>query len=508
MSKSRGRRYDDDSRKLNMKKVVATIIVIIGIIMIILSIKNLFLGDEKNKDVSTVTTYLSVLENNKWGVIDNKGNIVVDLNYDEMVVIPNKTQDVFVCTYNIDYNNETYSTKVIDEDGNQILTEYNEITAIENSDGTNVWYEDNVLRFKKAGKYGLINFEGKVIAEPEYDNIYALSGVKDTLIIEKDGKKGLINNKTSEIIINPEYIDIAAITENHENGYIIKNNSNKYGLIANDKTKVLEEKYDDIKRVTGNGYYVVVENGTVEVVDKSGNVILNSGFDSIEAIQLDNFIIIKNGKYGVIDKTGAEVIPSDYENIKFGKAESFIAQKDGKVGIIKNDGSTLIDFEYERISYIETADFFQAEKENFKTDIIDRNFEKVLTDIIISELNTDIGYLRVRDDKEYKYYNFKFEEKTNKEILSTNTLFLVKENGKYGYENKNGERIVDCIYDDAKEQNEFGYCAVKKDGKWGALKSDGTVIVTPSRDLDEYLYIDFVSEWNRYNDLRLNVYTK
>ena len=132
----------------------------------------------------------------------------------------------------------------------------------------------------------------------------------------------------------------------------------------------------------------------------------------------------------------------------------------------------------------------------------------MLTDIIISELNTEIGYLRVRVNSEYKYYNFKFEEKTNKEILSTNTLFLVKENEKYGYENKNGERIVDCIYDDAKEQNEFGYCAVKKDGKWGALKSDGTVVVSPTRNLDEYLYIDFISDWNRYNDLRLNVYTK
>ena len=41
MSRSRGRRYDDDSRQLNMKKVIATIIVIIGIIMIVLSIKNL-----------------------------------------------------------------------------------------------------------------------------------------------------------------------------------------------------------------------------------------------------------------------------------------------------------------------------------------------------------------------------------------------------------------------------------------------------------------------------------
>ena len=508
MSRSRGRRYDDDSRKLNMKKVLATIIVIIGIIMILSSIRKLFLGENKNKDVSTLKTYLSVIENNKWGVIDNKGNIIVDLNYDEMIVIPNKTQDVFICTYNVDYNNETYSTKVINENEEQILTEYNEITAIENTDGINVWYEDNILKFKKLGKYGLIDFEGKVVAEAEYDNIYALPGIKDTLIVEKDGKKGLINNKTSEIIINPEYVEIVSISDNHENGYIVKNELSKYGLIANDKTKILEEKYDDIKRVTGNGYYVVVENGKVEVVDKMGNVILNTAFDSIEEIQVDSFVIIKDGKYGVINKTGDVVIKPEYENLKFATVDSLIAQKDGKTGIIKNDGSIIIDFEYERIAYIEIADFFQAEKENFKTDIIDRKFQKVLTDIIISELNTEVGYLRIREEKDYKYYNFKFEEKTNKEILSTNTLFLIKENDKYGYENKNGERIVDCIYDDAKEQNEYGYCAVMKDGKWGSLKSDGTVIVSPSRNLEDYIYIDFVSEWNRYNDLRLNVYTK
>lgn len=508
MSRGRGRRYDNDSRQLNMKKVIATIIVIIGIIMIVLSIKNLLSGEEKNKDVSTLVSYAAVVENDKWGVIDNKGNIIVDLKYDEMIVIPNETQDVFVCTYNVDYNNETYNTKVINEKNEEILEEYNNKTAIENTDGINVWYEDNVLKFEKLGKFGLIDFDGKIIVDAEYDNIYALSGIKDTLIIEKDGKKGLINNKTSEVIINPEYIDIFAVSDKHEDGYIVKNDKNKYGLIANDKTKILAEKYDDIKSVTGNGYYVVVEDGSAEVIDKTGRVILNSGFDSIEAIQLDKFIIIKDGKYGVIDNKGDVVISPEYENIKFGTVDSFIAQKDGKVGIIKKDETTTIDFEYERISYIETADFFQAEKDNFKTDIIDRNFSKVLDDIIISELNTEIGYLRIRKDENYKYYNFKFEEKTNKEILSTNTLFLVKESGKYGYENKKGERIVDCIYDDAKEQNEFGYCAVKKDGKWGALKSDGTVIVSPTRDLDEHLYIDFISDWNRYEDIRLNVYTK
>ena len=37
---------------------------------------------------------------------------------------------------------------------------------------------------------------------------------------------------------------------------------------------------------------------------------------------------------------------------------------------------------------------------------------------------------------------------------------------------------------------------------------DGTNIVEPSRNLDNYLYIDFIGEWNRFNDLSINVYTK
>ena len=208
MNRVRGRRYEGGPRKLNMKKVIATIIAFIVIIMIILSLKNLLTGEEKNKEVSSLKTYISVLENSKWGVIDNKGNTIIDLEYEEMIIIPNRNEDVFVCTYDVDYNNETYKTKVLDEKGNEIFKNYENIEAIENNDGSSIWYEDNVLRFKKDGKYGLIDFDGKVLIEPEYDNIYALTGIKDSLIIEKDGKKGLVNNKTKEIIIEPEYLEI------------------------------------------------------------------------------------------------------------------------------------------------------------------------------------------------------------------------------------------------------------------------------------------------------------
>lgn len=507
MSRNRGRRYDDTPR-LNKKKVLATIIALIVIIMIIVSLKKILSNTDKTKEVSSLDTYVSVFENNKWGVIDNKGNKIIDSEYNEMVIVPDKNKPLFVCMYDVDYNNESYKTKVLDEKGKEILTEYKMVEPLENTDGTTIWYENNILKFKEGNKYGLINFDGKVILDAEYDNIYALQGVEKSIIIEKDGKKGLVSTSLGELVIPAEYLEISSLSETYENGYIVKDANNRFGIIGADGATILNIKYDDIKKISGNKYYVVVENSTLEVVDSTGKVILNSGFDSIEEIAIDNFIIIKNSKYGVISKDGNVVIEPQYENLKYSYADNYIAQKEGKYGIIDTSGNTKLDFTYERISYIKSADFYEAENADYTTDIINREFHKVLEHIIVSELNTEAGYLRIRQDNDYKYYNFKFEEKTNKEILTTNTLFLVKENGKYGYENKNGDRIVDCIYDDAKEQNEFGYCAVKKDGLWGALKSDGTIVVSPSEDLEEYLYIDFISEWHRYNDLKLNAYTK
>ena len=48
MSRSRGRRYDNEP-KLNMKKVIATIVAIVVFIMFVLSLKNLLTKEEKPK---------------------------------------------------------------------------------------------------------------------------------------------------------------------------------------------------------------------------------------------------------------------------------------------------------------------------------------------------------------------------------------------------------------------------------------------------------------------------
>ena len=69
MSRSRGKRYDNEP-KLNIKKVLAFILAIAVIVMVFVSIKNLLTND-KQKEVVVETAYFSVIEDNKWGVIDN-----------------------------------------------------------------------------------------------------------------------------------------------------------------------------------------------------------------------------------------------------------------------------------------------------------------------------------------------------------------------------------------------------------------------------------------------------
>ena len=104
--------------------------------------------------------------------------------------------------------------------------------------------------------------------------------------------------------------------------------------------------------------------------------------------------------------------------------------------------------------------------------------------------------------------NFKFEEKNVKDIFTSNTLYLSRKNGKYGFIDKNGKVVVDYIYDDATEQNEYGYASIKKDGKWGSIDNKGNIVQEPTYNLDEYLKIDFIGRWHLGKDINMNYYNQ
>ena len=112
----------------------------------------------------------------------------------------------------------------------------------------------------------------------------------------------------------------------------------------------------------------------------------------------------------------------------------------------------------------------------------------------------------MRLDDDYKYFDLKGEETSNIQVLKDNTIFLSKKDGKYGYVDKKGNAITEYIYDDATEQNKYGFVAVKENGLWGALDKEGKEVIEPKYNLDNNLKIDFIGKWHLGEDLNMNYY--
>lgn len=328
----RGRRYDEGP-KLNMKKVFAVILIFLLIIALIIGIKKLLKSNSKSiaGKIETVC-YYTIYDNGKWGVINSYGEMVVDAKYDEMIVIPESNQDIFICIHDANYQEGTYKTKVINSKQKEIIKGYDKIEAIANFDkDNNLWYEKNVFRTEKNGKYGLINYLGKELLKCDYDSITQVNGIENSLIIEKDGKYGLSDN-SGNIIIEPKYKRIQKIGEDYKNGYIVVNDENKYGIIGFDKEEVLEERYEEIKEIKGDNIYAVKQEGRYVLVNKSGEKILDKKFEDILEIEKDTAVVSTgNNKYGVIEiNSGETKIDFKYDKLEYTN-NNYIAKKRRKI---------------------------------------------------------------------------------------------------------------------------------------------------------------------------------
>ncbi|MCI8411905.1 MAG: WG repeat-containing protein [Clostridia bacterium] len=504
---SRGKRYEEP--KLNMKKVFAVIIAIVVFIMFIFIIKGILSKDKEQGKVVSESYFVS-FKDNKWGVIDSSGNSVIDSSYEEMITIPNSKNDVFLCIYDINYETGEYKTKALNSKNEEIFKDYQKVEAIQNKDeNNNLWYEDNILKVEKDGKYGIINLSGKELSECKYESITAIQGIKNALKVRDDGKYGVIDNEGKQIL-KTEYLDIQALGKDNKSGFIVKNETNKYGIVDYSNNKIIDMQYDGIEKVYGNDLYVVKKGDKQALVKKGGEEVLDKGFSEIKGIlksQDAGIIYTNNSKYGIKDLSGNIKIEAKYEELKEAKSGIFIAKQDGKYGIIDLEKNEKVAFKYNSIIYNEKADLYISEDNAFNNDIIDNNFEVKQSGILI-DLDDEKGYIELRQADEYKYYNFKFEEKKVSDIFTSNTLFVSKKDGKYGFVDKDGKVIVNYVYDDATEQNAYGYVGVKKDGKWGSLDNKGNIVQEPIYDLEDYLKIDFIGRWHYGKDINMNYYNQ
>lgn len=494
----RGRRYNNEP-KLNIKKVIGVIVAVVVIIMFIISIKNLLNSDSASNNLVS-TTYFLLNKDNKWGVIDNNAKTIIEPTYEDAIILPDKKKDIFICMYDIDYIAETYESKVLNSKGIEIFTEYDRVNALENYDiNENIWYEENVLLVEKNGKKGLINFDGEVLLNIEYEDIYTLKGIRNSIVIEKDGKKGIVDH-FGKVLVESKYDEIKSLGEDTKL-YIVESNG-RYGIAG-----ILDCKYQSVKVLNNKDIYCVKESGKLKLINKNEEVVFNEKFDSIEEVKDNNIIYIYNNKYYAYDLENNKKIEIGYKRLACTDNKLLIAKKGLKYGLINLDGETKVEIKYNNINYYEDVNIYELEQKYGENNIILNSELKEIAKGIVSEVSSEKSYVKVWTEEGYKYYSLEGKEIESKEVLPNNNLFLSKQNGKYGFVDKEGNVVVDYIYDDAMEQNELGYIAVKKEGLWGSINKDGKIIVDTKYNLDDNLWVDFIGEYHVGEDINMIYYT-
>ena len=176
------------------------IVAIIIVLLIILSIGgffvyNIMIENGRKYEIAQIKqyNYFVLKQQSGYGVIDKKGNIIVESEYED-VKIPNPEKAVFVC-----YTGN--STKILNERREEILNEYSNVEAIRLKNiSSDLMYEKTVLKYSNNGKYGLIDLEGKEVTKPIYDELDSLPYKEGELLVRQENKYGVINIKGNKLV--------------------------------------------------------------------------------------------------------------------------------------------------------------------------------------------------------------------------------------------------------------------------------------------------------------------
>lgn len=414
-----------------MKEKIKWIIIALVIIAIIV-VATIFIVNEiqlsyKIEEIKDIN-YTILVSNEKYGVIDKTGNIVIEPTYDA-VQIPNPSKPIFVCIGN--YNKETkqYKTQVFNDKKEQLFQNYETVEAIPIKTNIDISpYEKSTLIYKQNDKYGLINLEGKEITKPIYEEIISIDYKEGTFAVKENEKIGVINLK-GKTIIKPEYETITSDnyynekTNNKTAGFIVSKkteNGYRYGYINYKGKVILKTEYTELERVTEIAnekelYFIAFKEGQAGLL-KNKKVILNYEYQDIQYSSLnDIFVVQRNSKQGVCSKEGKTIVATEYDKIIFG-GMYINAKKDTNTYLFDLNGNSI-----ENKGIISKV---QTENPNYFI-TIDQNDTYSIVD----------GEGNVLVDADYSYIEY-----------LPGDYFIVARDGKNGIIDINGKSVVDLSY--------------------------------------------------------------
>jgi len=295
--------------------------------------------------------------------------------------------------------------------------------------------------------------------------------------IKIDKLYGFINNK-GEITIEPIYKNATEFSDGVAKGTTVEGKS----YIIDTNNNIILNLDSNIYVKFENGLAQIRENNRYGFIDKSGNFVIESRFDSVlRGFNTEGFAIVeKDNKYGTIDKSGNFIIEPKYGGIGLYSEGGMSARNsENKMGIIDKYGNVVVDFQYDVLaSFTEGLAYFQ---QNGKYGFINTKEEIVIKPKYHSVwgFHNGLSGFTLGADEPFGFINKKGEvviENKYQNVGDFNEGFVTFTNNDLeGYINTQGEEVIKNVFataDDFKNglalvttlDNEWGY--INKECKW------------------------------------------
>lgn len=491
--------------------------------------------ENRKYEIETISEYkyFVLKENGKYGVIDTKGNKIIEAKYKD-IKIPNPEKDVFICY-------EENSTKTINSKNEEIYTQYENIEPLRLKNVySDLMYEKSTLKYSQNGKYGIIDINGKKLTNAIYDEIDTLQTKEGELLVKKDNKYGVINIKGTTLVkIQYDKIEADKFYEEgtgyKKSAYIVSKTTEegyRYGYVNLEGKEIIEVKYNDLYRITGinseDSYLICAENGKYGLL-KNDKKIIDNEYQSLIYNESNNTITATKGKkYGVISISGKIIVPIEYKQIDITGNYIYAKTNDETVKVFDQNGQEADISENTAIIDVNNTDYkIHIETANEKTIYsIYKNEEKITQkeytyiqhlygDYFIA-CNTN-GKLGIIDNEETTKIEFnynsiqKIEDTQMMQAVNNSTkmteIYSAKmekiaelkdatiENNKNYLKIYNGEETKYILIDGKEVENTQVYTnnkifAKQQNNKWGFVDISGTKII-------DFKY-DKVTEINKY----------
>lgn len=313
----------------------------------------------------------------------------------------------------------------------------------------------------------LVDLKGNIVTPINYDHIGKYDHLSDLIpvglkkLFEIDGEQynilqfGFVNSKGQEIV--PCIYDEI---ENFSDGLAAVKSRLKWGFIDKLGNQVISCIYESVQSFC-DGLAAVKKNDKWGFINTQGNEMIPFYYESASGFSDGVSIVGIRGLYWLINKNGRRLRSKSYYKIsKFHENISTVAKfRDGgthgpygnvtyeyKYGIINTNGDEIGNYEYDEVSIFKKG--IAKFRKNKNWGLINCYGEEISPCIYADILNWDQDFIIIKN--QFDPYNIK-----------------------YGFINRLGVVIIDCIFREVRLFRE-GIAACSKNHEWVFMKSDGT----------------------------------